>query len=135
MTAQADSYANQGATAATDPNDPNSNDSFASNWAGGGNTVYDDFQYMYNDRYATEINVAGGNAVPGNTSGCWGHRENILMQWNTSDYTGYTIQMGAACVPWSYNGYPTLSCSVIFIATTNPQPYSYTWADALADGA
>lgn len=56
----------------------------------------DDFIYMYNDGYATEINVTGGNRarVPGNTSGCWGHRENILHQWVTRASTGYTVQMG-----------------------------------------
>jgi hypothetical protein len=93
---------------------------------------------MYNDGYATEVNVAGGNAhcVPGNTSGCWGHRENILYQWNTDGFSGSTVQMGAACVPYDRSGYtPTLSCAMIFVQTTSPQPYTYTWADALADGA
>lgn len=137
LTAQADGYAQKGAVAQSDPTGPTSADSWASNWAGGTSTVVDDFLYMYDDGYASDLNGAGGNAdcVPGNTSGCWGHRENILTQWDTNAYAGDTVEMGAACVPWSSHGYPTLSCAMIFIATSNPQPYTYTWADALAAGA
>jgi hypothetical protein len=137
LTAQADGFAAAGAAGHTDPTGPSSADGWAANWAGGVNTVADDFLYMYDDGYATDINGVGGNVdcVPGNTSGCWGHRENILQQWNTSSYAGDTIQMGAACVPWNQSGFPGLSCAMIFIATSNPQPYIYTWADALAAGA
>jgi hypothetical protein len=65
----------QGAEADGDPTTTDSND-YGSNWAGGFNSVLSaDYGWMYDD------GPGGSNfeCQPGDFSGCWGHRQNVLI--------------------------------------------------------
>lgn len=133
ITAQLDQDALGGAQAHTDPTYPGSNADWVGNWEGGQNAGVDDFIDMYDDGYSTSPDSGNLDCVPGNTTGCWGHRDNILNNW--TDDQGDAIQMGVACVPWDNDGFETLSCTTLIVDMLNPQPYTYTWADAVAAGA
>ena len=134
VTAQLATDAVGGANAQTDPTYPSSKYNWAGNWAEGVNAAEDDFSYMFDDGYSTDPSTANLDCTPGNTTGCWGHRENILSDW--TDDSGKALQMGTACSPLSQPGYyATYSCATLFVDSAAPQPYTYTWAQAVADGA
>lgn len=98
---QLDGYALTGARNDADPRDPN-NVSWGSNWAWVPNTVAAEFEWVYND------GLGSGNVdcTAGNTSGCWGHRENILREWSGP------VDFGGACVTAAQNA---RSCAEIFV--------------------
>lgn len=99
---QLDGYALTGARNHTDPVDPNPV-SWGSNWAGDFSSVASEFDWMYND------GPGSGNlaCTSSDTSGCWGHRDNIIATLWTA-----TAQFGGACVATS--PFP-LSCAEIFV--------------------
>ena len=79
------------ATAAAADQDPSASpwngDSMSSNWAGGYDTPLEaDFSWMYDDG----IGSPNQDCNTGNTSGCWGHRMDILMTFDPP------LMMGAA---------------------------------------
>jgi hypothetical protein len=80
------SYVLYAANHALDPLFPSWTREGGSNWASPKNTLWADFVWMYDD------GLGSGNmdCTTGNTSGCWGHRQNIL-----SNYSAPRI-MGAA---------------------------------------
>lgn len=125
-----DSIAKQGARARQDPNPwPQLAGlpgqmliGFSSNWAGGApNTPVAYFEWMYDDGYGS-----GNIDCPRPSSpGCWGHRHTIF-----AFAAAPTLTMGAAVVP------SRLSYALTIVETSKPAwPYSYTWAQAVADGA
>jgi hypothetical protein len=76
-TAGLDALAGIGAATGTDPRGP-AGTSWASNWAGGvGTPLAADYLWMYDDGLDSG-NIDCEGSV---TSGCWGHRENILVPW------------------------------------------------------
>jgi hypothetical protein len=101
---------------------------WTANWAGGfANMPLAYEAWMYDD------GPGSGNldCTSGTTSGCWGHRHDVLF---TFDPQGGSLAMGAAQGTDSYGetGYALL----LFQGdpTFNPA-YVYTWAQALAAGA
>jgi hypothetical protein len=125
-----DQTAAQGAASLSDPQGPDQ-DNWVSNWIESANTVQAEFLFMYDDGLAANSGVVGGNSgcVPGNTSGCWGHRDNTLFPWMSS------AQMGASCVTVTEPDHPTvLSCAQLFVQETNPGTYVMTWTQAVEMG-
>jgi hypothetical protein len=85
---------------------------FGSNWAGGQpNALVAYFGWMYDDGFGGE-NV---DCPTASSSGCWGHRENIL-----GFATAPALTMGAAAIPAS-----TSYALTIVETSTPPWPYSY----------
>jgi hypothetical protein len=80
LTAALDSRALAGAQATQDPTGP-SGVSWASNLAWGLATpLAADFEWMYDDG----VGSSNVDCTSGNTSGCWGHRHDILVPWGGS---------------------------------------------------
>ncbi len=95
---------------------------FASNWAGGApNAVVAYFSWMYDDGYGSgNIDCTSPSA-----SGCWGHRHTILAFPG-----GHTLSLGGGVVR------SEASYALTVVETsTRVWPYTYTWAQAKADGA
>lgn len=117
------------------PSDTSEEHGFTSNWAGGfanAPLVYE--AWMYDDGLGSS-NVT---CTAGDPSGCWGHRHNILWEFDPTD----VLAMGAAAGK-DTSGSP--GYALILFGGFPPDPdlgdpgyqpvYSYTWAQAVADGA
>jgi uncharacterized membrane protein YgcG len=112
-------------------NDPQPSDSNAwgwtSNWAGGYENIVLAYEaWMYDDGPGSD-NL---DCTSTDSTGCWGHRQDILWQFGT----GGTLAMGAAAGtdPSNTPGYAML------LEQSGPgshPSYTYTWAQAVADGA
>jgi hypothetical protein len=108
------------------PSDPNWY-AFTSNWAGGfGNAVLAYEAWMYDD------GLGSGNVdcTAANPSGCWGHRHNILWQFDA----GGPLAMGAAAGSDSAAspGYATL---IEEAAPSSSPNYTFTWGQPEPSGA
>jgi hypothetical protein len=76
-----DTLAVQGAKDDADPQFPNpfTGNSGGANWAGAGNSVLlDDFYWMYDDG----LGSFNGDCTQANQSGCWGHRHDIINNYD-----------------------------------------------------
>jgi hypothetical protein len=102
---------------------------YTSNWAGGYvNAVLAYEGWMYDD------GPGSGNqdCTSTNPSGCWGHRHDVL--WNFAGSGGATA-MGAAAGSYTA-GQPSYAMLLVQGSDTAYQPvYTYTWTQAVADGA
>jgi hypothetical protein len=92
LTAYLDGLAQQGADGDGDPPFPSPFGSYGSsggsNWAGAGNSaLLDDFYWMYDDG----LGSFNGDCYQGHTSGCWGHRDNILMSASAPAVMGAAV--------------------------------------------
>jgi hypothetical protein len=121
-----DAVAKEGARANADP-DPGpllthaGAFGYASNWAGGQpNALLAYYGWMYDDgRGGPNI-----DCMSQSTSGCWGHREDVLS------FRHGSIAMGAAAVR------DTHSYALTIVDTSGPYfRLAYTWAQARAHGA
>jgi putative cell wall-binding protein len=121
-----DSTAQVGANATTDPafsvwGTLHTPVSGGSNWAGVPTMLYAHYLWMYDDG-------PGGSNLDcrsPTTTGCWGHRDNILIPYTN-------VVMGAA------KNASGNSFTEIFVAFASPTDFPtlyYTWTDALAAGA
>ena len=134
----------QGSTANTDP--PISQATFSTgpwalglyaNWAEDFSTAGSMYDWMYNDGWGGTGNTSNLACTSPTSSGCWGHRSNILVP-NSS---GYTPVMGAASVNESslggWTGFESDATVLTEVANSqiNTVSYSYTWAQAVAAGA
>jgi ribosomal protein L24E len=109
-------------------------DSFVSIVANNDSTIGDVFEWMYDDGY-------GGtnyDCTTPTSSGCWGHRRNIL---STTESNG-TVIMGIGSVNSNFapsTGTYMETDAAIMVPVTNAEipklQYLYTWSQALADGA
>jgi hypothetical protein len=101
-----------------------------SNWAYDASPLHADYFWMYADG-------PGGTNIdcqPGNMSGCWVHRDNILWNIDPTQLVGTTLVMGAAqTMPASLA--PNLSLTELFALVTGTPADTYTWAQAVAAGA
>jgi hypothetical protein len=71
------SYALQGARANNDPPFPSWTQYGAGNWAGTANSLWAQFEWMYDDGYGSgNLDCKSPSAA-----GCWGHRHNVIMNW------------------------------------------------------
>ncbi|HEV2361543.1 MAG TPA: hypothetical protein VGS21_07565, partial [Acidimicrobiales bacterium] len=135
MTKQLDGYAQSGANTASDPSFPSSMTgggfliAGGSNWAGNTiNATASDFDWMYDDGLGSH----NGDCTPQNTSGCWGHRDNILGFYDPAGCQSTNeFVMGAAINPKGWLGqYP--SFAELFVHDCGPMPTDvvFTWAQA-----
>jgi hypothetical protein len=137
LTAQADSWAQDGANANTDPSPESATvkggaywESSGSNWAGGTIDAFaSNYFWMYDDGYGSG-NIA---CTSPHASGCWGHRDNILGTYlsSSSGCTSSTeLVMGAAVNATSFGG--RASYAELFLGLCGPMPPDviFTWADA-----
>jgi hypothetical protein len=99
--------------------------SYGSNWAGDIGPLSSDYDWMYNDGYASDgVNLA---CVTRKAEGCWGHRTNILWTYAS----GSRLDAGAGTAK------PAGASIALILAgfTGNAPTYSYTWKNALRHGA
>lgn len=139
LTLQMDKAAQAGAAA---DNDPTWSDrplsggaqvlAWGSNWAGGSESALGaDDGWMYDDGFGGH----NGNCTSPKAAGCWGHRDNVLGQWQ-GDLTGCSpadsqLVMGTA---YAKSSRWATSFAEIFVAACGPQPSGevYTWTEAQA---
>ena len=134
----------QGSSANTDP--PISQSTFSTgpwalglyaNWAEDFSTAGSMYDWMYNDGWGGTGNTSNLACTSPTSSGCWGHRANILV----ANSSGYTPVMGAASINESslggWKGFESDATVLTEVANSelNSVSYSYTWAQAVADGA
>jgi hypothetical protein len=109
---------------------------YNSNWAGAYvNTPAAYFEWMYDDGYGSG-NLACQRPSDG---GCWGHRQNILVDRSTDEYGGteseYEYAMGAATGHEQRTNERGYAMLIISGYSLEPRPYYYTWPEAQAIGA
>jgi hypothetical protein len=102
---------------------------YTSNWAGGYvNAVLAYEGWMYDDGPGSGNQDCTGD----NPSGCWGHRHDVL--WDFAGSGGATA-MGAAAGSYTA-GQPSYAMLLVQGSDTTYHPtYTYTWTQAVADGA
>jgi hypothetical protein len=112
--------------------DPQPSDSdwlaFTSNWAGGYENIVLAYEaWMYDD------GPGSGNmdCSASGSSGCWGHRHDILWQFDSG---GGALLMGAAAGVDPSGSLGEAMLIEQITPQSNPS-YTYTWAQAVADGA
>jgi len=95
---------------------------WASNWAGAvGNPLEADYLWMYDDGEGS----ANVDCTRSDTSGCWGHRQNVLMRFPCQE-----CLMGAAWLAGGYSGDPSLT--ELLVETSASAPATFTWAQESA---
>jgi hypothetical protein len=100
---------------------------YASNWAGGfSNAVLAYDGWMYDDG----PNSGNLDCTDTDRSGCWGHRHDVLWEFGG----GGPLAMGAA-VGTDPGGMPSFTLLLVEGNQGYQPSYSYTWAEAVADGA
>lgn len=90
-----DAVAQQGADDDSDPPwpDPFNGTAGTANWAAGGNSaLLDDFYWMYDDGYG----AVNGDCPTPKSDGCWGHRDDILYDFDTPLVMGAAVSTGTA---------------------------------------
>ena len=116
------------------PSDTTGLHEYTSNWAGGyGNAPMAYEAWMWDDGLGSD-NI---DCTSYHRSGCWGHRHNILWRFDPTD----VLAMGAA----TGNGPDGRAYTTLLVGGFPPDPswnydgytptYSYTWDQAVADGA
>jgi hypothetical protein len=103
--------------------------SWTSDWAGDwANAPYAYYEWMYDDGYdgSATSNVDCGSPA---ASGCWDHRRNVLA----FEAPG-TLAIGASA-GIDANGCTSYAMTLVWSPAANWTRYSYTWAEAKADGA
>jgi hypothetical protein len=130
LTAQLNQDADSGVQANADPW-PSSGPwmAYTSNWAGGYVNVVQAYEgWMYDDGPGSG-NQDCTTADPG---GCWGHRHDVLWQFNAQ---GGPTAMGAAAGSYA-TGTPSYAMLLVQGSDSTYQPtYTYTWSQAVSDGA
>jgi len=134
------SGASQVATAAAQANeDPNGFGvpgaiAYASNWAEDYGSLGSMFDWMYNDGLGS-FNL---DCTTANSSGCWIHRDNILLNISSGAMAapaGYTWVGGTGCTPESGVTYLDACALLWVLVPSSSVTYDFTWADAVAMGA
>lgn len=119
MVSPLDQAAQAGAAANADPSPPPGFgfEEWGSNWAGAvGNPLEAIYYWMYDDGPGSN-NI---DCTDSDTSGCWGHRDNILIQ-----ISGPNLEMGVGYVATSYQGSP--SWTELLVGATQPAPVDFSW--------
>ncbi len=124
MATTLDQAARQGAAQDTDPGPPHGfpYSEWTSNWAGAvGSPLEAIYFWMYDDG-AGSANI---DCTPSNSTGCWGHRENILVRLPCRE-----CLMGTG---WDENGYSgDPSMTELLVETSGNATLDFTWQQELA---
>jgi hypothetical protein len=124
MATTLDQAARQGAAQDTDPGPPHGfpYSQWASNWAGAvGNPLEAVYFWMYDDG-AGSANI---DCTPSNDTGCWGHRENILVRLPCRE-----CLMGTGWDEGGYRGDP--STTELLVESSGKPGVDFTWQKELA---
>ena len=120
MSSVLDSAAAAGADSNTDATPPSGFPAsyWTSNWAGGvGSPLESIYLWMYDDGPGSpNVDCQGGS-----TSGCWGHRDDILAPFTCSP-----CAMGAAVSATAYEGEP--SWAELMVDTTGSPALAFSWS-------
>ena len=119
MSTALDGAALGGAEQSNDPAPPNGFpwSQWGSNWAGAvGNPLEAIYFWMYDDG-AGSANV---DCTPSDPSGCWGHRENILVNLPCAE-----CLMGTGWVATGYRGDPSLT--ELLVESSGTPALDFTW--------
>jgi hypothetical protein len=119
MATSLDQDAAQGAAEDIDPGPPAGfpYSQWGSNWAGAvGNPLEAIYFWMYDDGQGT----ANIDCTPSNTSGCWGHRENILLRLPCT-----MCLMGTGWDGVGYSGDPSMT--ELLVETSGAPAIDFTW--------
>jgi hypothetical protein len=119
-----DAAAQQGAVESQDPSPPTGfpYTQWGSNWAGEmGNPLEALYYWMYDDGPGSS-NI---DCTPTNSSGCWGHRQNILMT-----LACHPCVMGAGYDATGYQNTP--SVTELLVDTSGTPATDFTWAEEQA---
>jgi hypothetical protein len=122
MAAALDEAAASGAASNSDPAPPPGFGftQWGSNWAGAvGNPLEAIYYWMYDDGPGSS-NI---DCTASNSSGCWGHRDNVLLEISCSD-----CLMGVGFAPSAYQGAP--SWTQVLVEATGSWPEEFTWQQA-----
>jgi hypothetical protein len=123
MASALDQASTQGAQQNEDPSPPSGFPwtSWGSNWAGAvGNPLEAMYFWMYDDGMGSS-NI---DCTPSNQSGCWGHRDNVLMSLSCNP-----CLMGDGYSPTAWQGDP--SWAQLLVDTSGSPQLDYTWGDVL----
>ncbi len=135
-------YAQQGAVGGYDPvvgsmsSIDGATGGFASNYAAGVNALDANYQWMYTDGWDGKL-TTNGDCTSAVAPGCWGHRDNILLNDSrmACQVATCSFVMGAGFVNnGRHDGYSSFSELFVQISGVTPV-LSYTWAEAVAAGA
>ena len=124
MASALDGAAAAGAQSNSDPAPPPGFpfSSWGSNWAAAvGNPLEAIYFWMYDDGQGSS-NI---DCTPTNTSGCWGHRDNILMSLACGP-----CDMGTGYAPGAWQGKP--GWTELLVGTSGAPALDYTWNQVLA---
>ena len=128
---QLDAAAAAGEAADQDPQVPSSLEGYAfgSNWAGDQQPAVAMYGYMYMDGWGgTLANTPNEDCTSQTAPGCWAHRKIVLGNW------GVTGLFGGAALRGGPSGMG--SSAQLYVGYDGPPvPVTYTWADAVAQGA
>jgi hypothetical protein len=119
MDSALDQDARQGAAQNIDPAPPGGfpYSEWGSNWAGAvGNPLEAIYFWMYDDG-ADSANV---DCSPSHQSGCWGHRENVLLRLPCN-----VCVMGTGWDAVGYSGDPSMT--ELLVESSGNQPVDFTW--------
>ena len=119
MASALDQAATAGADENTDPSPPGGFpwSSWGSNWAGAvGNPLEAMYLWMYDDG----LGSANIDCTPSNQSGCWGHRDNVLIALNC-----HPCLMGDGYSPTAWQGDP--SWAQLLVDTSGNPPLDFSW--------
>jgi hypothetical protein len=102
---------------------------WTSNWAGDwANAPYAYYEWMYDDGYdGTE--TSNIDCTSATASGCWVHRRDVLAFPSTG-----TLALGAS-VGTDARGQSSYATTLVWTTSANWTSYSFTWAQAQAEGA
>lgn len=120
MATALDQAADQGAAQNTDPPPPPGfpYSQWGSNWAGAvGNPLEAVYYWMYDDGPGSS-NI---DCTASDTSGCWGHRDNVLMNLSCQ-----MCVMGTGYRPTAWNGDPSMA--ELLVDSSGQPAEEFTWA-------
>jgi hypothetical protein len=124
LNSQLDSLAQTAAQDNTDPGFPSSGIMGGGGiWAAVSSTLEADYLWMYYD------GPGGSNedCTSGNTSGCWGHRDNILINWSDDRLIG-----GAGYAADTWYGDNSYAFEMDFDPSSNYPDDAFTWSSELS---
>ncbi|MHB8595101.1 MAG: hypothetical protein ACYDB3_12370 [Acidimicrobiales bacterium] len=119
MAVALDSAAAQGASAGADPSPPPGfpYTQWGSNWAGAvGNPLEAIYYWMYDDG----IGSSNIDCTQSNQSGCWGHRNNVLLNLSC-----HLCVMGTGADAHGWSGDPSLA--ELLVDTSGQPAVEFTW--------
>ncbi|MGH9208465.1 MAG: hypothetical protein ACRD1G_18260 [Acidimicrobiales bacterium] len=119
MATELDQAAGHGASQDIDPAPPGGfpDSQWGSNWAGAlGNPLEAMYFWMYDDGTGS----ANVDCSPASPSGCWGHRENILLRLPCTECV-----MGSGWTPAGYQSDPSMT--ELLVETSGNPTVDFTW--------